>query len=366
MVRRPLLEPNLSAGGLAFLGLALFVFLMTNVLTASFPKSVTPTSKDSMEGDLAQGESSQPTSDGAETSTNAVPATDDFLHQQAITNQPILRHFPSVPSRAFADRSVYFGGDWPIVSRIVLFLSHLTIVVGLILIGMRHFGNLGTGVAMAALYLLLPYTAQLVGRVEHVVPPAFLVAAVVFYRRPALAGFCLTTCLAFLLCPLPLFLFPLWISFYWQRGLGRFGAGVLCGIVVLAATVFALEGQAGFWPGMMTLLGSETFGLENATGFWTASQWYWRIPVGALFLVISLAMAIWPAQKNLGTLISCSAAVMLSAQFWYPFSGMMYVHWYLPLALLAVFRPNLENRIAIASLGQAWWIRRREVTPQAA
>src|SRR3972149_4814909 len=28
MVRRPLLEPNLSAGGLTFLGLSLFVFLM--------------------------------------------------------------------------------------------------------------------------------------------------------------------------------------------------------------------------------------------------------------------------------------------------------------------------------------------------
>ena len=33
MVRRPLLEPNLSVGGLAFLGIALFVFLMANVLT---------------------------------------------------------------------------------------------------------------------------------------------------------------------------------------------------------------------------------------------------------------------------------------------------------------------------------------------
>ena len=35
MVRRPLLEPNLSVGGLSFLGLSLFVFLMANVVTAS-------------------------------------------------------------------------------------------------------------------------------------------------------------------------------------------------------------------------------------------------------------------------------------------------------------------------------------------
>ena len=33
MVRRPLLEPNLSAGGLTFLGVSLFVFLMANVIT---------------------------------------------------------------------------------------------------------------------------------------------------------------------------------------------------------------------------------------------------------------------------------------------------------------------------------------------
>src|SRR6266699_1187455 len=35
MVRRPLLEPNLSAGGLTFLGISLFFFLMANVLTGN-------------------------------------------------------------------------------------------------------------------------------------------------------------------------------------------------------------------------------------------------------------------------------------------------------------------------------------------
>ena len=35
MVRRPLLEPNLSVGGLTFLGISLFVFLMANVVTGT-------------------------------------------------------------------------------------------------------------------------------------------------------------------------------------------------------------------------------------------------------------------------------------------------------------------------------------------
>ena len=34
MVRRPLLEPNLSASGLTFTGMALLVFLMANVITS--------------------------------------------------------------------------------------------------------------------------------------------------------------------------------------------------------------------------------------------------------------------------------------------------------------------------------------------
>jgi hypothetical protein len=35
MVRRPLLEPNLSVGGLTFLGISLFLFLMGNVVTGT-------------------------------------------------------------------------------------------------------------------------------------------------------------------------------------------------------------------------------------------------------------------------------------------------------------------------------------------
>src|SRR5215213_9338640 len=35
MVRRPLLEPNLTVGGLTFLGISLFLFLMANVVTGT-------------------------------------------------------------------------------------------------------------------------------------------------------------------------------------------------------------------------------------------------------------------------------------------------------------------------------------------
>ena len=69
----------------------------------------------------------------------------------------------------------------------------------------------------------------------------------------------------------------------------------------------------------------------------------------------------WPAQKNLGTLLSCTAAVMIAVQFWHAHGdgGGMYVAWYLPLTLLTFFRPNLEDRVALAVLGEDWFTRRK-------
>jgi hypothetical protein len=72
----------------------------------------------------------------------------------------------------------------------------------------------------------------------------------------------------------------------------------------------------------------------------------WRLPVIVAFVILSVFFAIWPAQKNLGTLISGSAAVMVAAQFWHGSSGGMYIAWFLPLLLLTIFRPNLQDRVA--------------------
>ena len=73
-------------------------------------------------------------------------------------------------------------------ARVMAILSHLAIVVGIVVIGYRHFDNIRTGIAAATLYLFLPYTAQLTGRVDHVLPAALLVWAVEAYRRPLVSG----------------------------------------------------------------------------------------------------------------------------------------------------------------------------------
>ena len=37
---------------------------------------------------------------------------------------------------------------------------------------------------------------------------------------------------------------------------------------------------------------------------------------------------------------------MIAAQFWHGESGGLYIAWFLPLLLLTIFRPNLQDRIA--------------------
>jgi hypothetical protein len=77
------------------------------------------------------------------------------------------------------------------------------------------------------------------------------------------------------------------------------------------------------------------------------------------FLVMCLSMTLWPAQKNLGTLMSLSAAVMLGTQLWQAHGGGLHMAWYLPLVLLTIFRPNLEDRLAQSVISEGWRSRRR-------
>ena len=99
---------------------------------------------------------------------------------------------------------------------------------------------------------------------------------------------------------------------------------------------------------------------EGLSGAWQYWNEVYRYPILVGFIFLSLSFAIWPAQKNLGSLMSCSAALMLGTQFWHAHSGGLALAWYLPLLLLTIFRPNLEDRVALSVLGNGWprWPRR--------
>jgi hypothetical protein len=158
----------------------------------------------------------------------------------------------------------------------------------------------------------------------------------------------------------PLFLLPLWCGFYWRRGEVRFVFGVIAALALLAGFLaLSSPDWASFLVSLQQMVGWRNPLNVTPSGFWESYDSAYRIPVLAAFCALSASLAIWPAQKNLGTLLSCSAAVMLSTQFWHVYQGGLYMGWYLPLLILTIFRPNLEDRVAISAVRPAWGWRKK-------
>ena len=348
MVRRPLLAPNLTFGGLTFVCCSLFVFLMTNVITGE------PTPEDlkgpsAAEKILAKQEFAQ----------------DSDTHVQHGPGIPLLYVIPTiitawVNSADDVPTTEQKHVHYVYAAKLMAMLCQLAIVVGLVVIGYRHFENVRAGMGAAVLYLLLPYTALMTERVMHVLPAALLVWAVVFYRRPEISGGLLGFATAAIYYPF--FLLPLWIGFYWQRGLVRFVVGVFMSLaLVVLSLVWITSDLSHCWSYLRPIRELVILNNQGLQGFWLGLGEAWRsyrYPVQAAYFGISLAMALWPAQKNLGTLLSCSATIMLATQYWHGYDGGLYMAWYMPLVLLTIFRPNLEDRVALAVLGNFWPSRR--------
>jgi hypothetical protein len=318
MVRRPLLDPNLTVGGLYFISISLFIFMAANVATS------TPRMQVWQGPELGPGYA--------------------LMHRlPKITTRPISQGIGG-EEEATPDEVELGKRSWTTLAKVLAIAAHLAIIVGVVLIGNRHFGNLRAGVGCALLYLMIPYTAQFTGRVDHALPAALLLWAVLSYRRPVIAGIFLG--LAAGLVYYPLFLLPLWCSFYWQRGVRRFAIGV---VVTLAILVVLLS--VGGTDSLVDHL-RRMFGLFAPTkeprGIWGLG-WdpRWRLPVIVAFGILCTLFAAWPSPKNLGTLIGCSAAVMVAVQFWHGYGGGLYLAWFLPLLLLTIFRPNLQDRVAV-------------------
>jgi hypothetical protein len=341
MTRRPLLEPNLTVGGLTFLGLSLIGFLAANIITT------------------------QPTSDAQQ----SVREANDFAGGQSpgvdrlIKNGPgyyLVMSLPRIGRMPFSKGNMGNPSrtDVVVTAKVVAIVSQVLILAAMVIIGYWHFDNVRMGIGPATLYLMLPATTQFAGHVDQALPAALLLWAVVFYRRPLEAGLLLG--LAMGTTYYALYLLPLWLSFYWQRGLLRFVLGVLTTMLVLAFVLWLCSADMGdFWNKFRAMFGLWSPKLSDLDGVWNTSIGGWspwfRWPFLVLFVLLTFSFTMWPAQKNLGTLLSCTAAVMAFAQFWNGHGGGMYVTWFLPLALLTVFRPNLEDRIALTVLGEGWF-----------
>jgi hypothetical protein len=379
MVRRPLLEPNLSVGGMTFLGVSLFLFLMANVLTSKndpvalaaargaeqFFHEYGP-SESAGKGAAAKEGKATADSDAPKSESPSQAKPEDPLSQYG-PGYPILFQLQRIPAQTIAAMMRSGGGETDqeqaqarsfvdqTTVRLTAIFSHLAIVIGIVLIGHRHFDNYRTGIAAATLYLMLPYTARMTGFVDHVLPAALLTWALVAYRRPLVAGTLVGLGIGAIYYPI--FLLPLWISFYWRRGLVRFLSGVVVAIAVLVIAL-ALEwnGWESFVEKLQWMFGWRLPWEAPTEGFWSRrfTSPEYRIPVLAAFIALCGSFALWPAQKNLGTLLCCSAAVMLGSQFWHAHGGGLFMAWYMPIALLTIFRPNLDDRVALAVLPVGW------------
>lgn len=245
--------------------------------------------------------------------------------------------------------------------RMMAILSQLSIVAGMILIGWWHFENIRLGIAAAVLYLLLPYTALMTGRVDHALPGALIIWAVATYRQPLIAG--RTDRLSDRHDLLSSFspATVVWLL------LGTRGPQIRgwCGAVAASTDLRPLVDVAGCGRLHWAVASDVWLGFPNEVsleGFWSlpANDAVFRLPVLAAFIAMIATLAIWPVPKNLGTLLSCTAAVLLGSQFWKAHNGGLFMAWFLPVLLLVIFRPNLENRVALLVLDAEWFPKRRQ------
>lgn len=351
MVRRPLLEPNITGGGMCFLGVSLLAFLTANVLTGQPDQS-----------DLL---AVQRTEHLSQREASTVEQDTLNTHGPGFTLLMMLPHISSralasdTPEASEASAKVIAEFDRNVVTaRVMAILCQAMVILGVLLVAKDHFGNLQLGLAAATLYLLLPYTALWTGSVTHALPAALMVWMIYFYRRPVVAGSLLGLACGAIYYPFALL--PLWTAFYWRRGVWRFMTGVAVTLAVLIATlVFTSTDATMFFARLSQMFGMRLPAMTGLSGVWAFWNGWYRVPILLGFIGLTFSFAIWPAQKNLATLLSGSAALMLGVQFWHAHSGGLALAWYLPLLLLTVFRPNLEDRIATSVVAPG----RREPLP---
>jgi hypothetical protein len=314
--RRPRLEQNLNRAGLTFLCIAAVVFHATKILTER----------------------------PHHTAVATVQEAGELIHMQDSGGTK-----PVVPTAGLSGRLLaapvlpLAGGVNDVAARALAITAHVAILLGLYFVGRWHFGDGGIGWAMATLYLLLPCTAYDVSRVPHVLPAALLVWAVACSQRPMMSGIwlglaCGTTFFT-------VFLVPIWVSYYWQRGAVRFVAAMASVAVVLIGSLLLTSADSASFT--RQIVGSIDwsvlkFEAGEGLGFWSLYDTAYRVPVFASYLVLLVMLTMWPAGKNLEHLLAQTASAIVATQFWYPNEGGVYLLWYVPLVLMVIFRPKLH------------------------
>jgi hypothetical protein len=325
LVTRPALSPNLSLGGLAWLAGALYVGLIA-VAVRQPKEKPDPMAK--------------------------APAVMNRFQRES---EVLLQQQTSVAGATQVDIPFW-------TARILALSCHLAVVLGLMFVGGFHFQDWHAGMAAATFYLLLPYTVLDVSQWHHVWPMALIMWAVFAYRIPTLSGSLLG--LAAATTYFPLLLFPIWLSFYWRRGAGRFaGAFGFTGGLCLAVVVWTLWIDDDLARSVQSALSLPAWQpwrqpIHGTQGLWQDMHWAYRMPLFIAYLAMLGISALWPYPKNLAHLLALSAAAIIGVQFWYADQGGVYILWYLPLLLLLMFRPNLSESRPLPIQREMDWLTR--------
>jgi hypothetical protein len=186
----------------------------------------------------------------------------------------------------------------------------------------------------------------MVGRLDHIVPAALLIWGIAIYRRPFCAGICIGSAAALVFYPICLA--PLWASFYWRKGWIRFLIGTGAAIITFAILlIFSPASLGTYGEQLIHMSGKSSLRIfSKADGFWIYHDLIYRVPTIACFFAVCFGMLLWPLHKHLATLLSCSTIIMIGIQFWQLHQGGLYIAWFIPLLILTIFRPNLEDRVA--------------------
>lgn len=330
--RRPLLEPNLNPPGLGLVIVGMLLLLLME--TIHLP--------------LDQGAQRNP----AETNDRRLEAAAPTpLPTPPLPNLPAPLTTKSPPQE--------------VLSRVLAGLAHLALVSGLITVGIVQFRRRVAGLAMAACYLLLPYTRIAVVDSGQLLAAALILWAVVWRNHPLRTGLLLGLSAGWI--PAGIGLIPLWARTFPGSARWRFlggAAGVLTACVALgqaipdlAAWARALGARSLASAGLLPLVReaqplatNDPFGPESddaddptAVGFWAAVDPSYRLPVLIAYLMLMVLCTLFPGDKDLPALIAQSAALLIASQFWYLDRGGTQVLLYLPMVLLMIFRPTVRR-----------------------
>ena len=344
LVRRPVLEPNLSVGGLTFLSCALMMFLFANIITS------TPT-----EVDLK----------GAQDAVKMLQreAAEEAEKESLTRRGPgytLFNLFPVIPS--FGDGKAILEADpetessigrFVVAAKSLAIASQVLLVIGLVFFGSQFFNSFRTGIGMAVIYLMLPYSAVYTGYVLHTLPATLMVWALVAIRRPMVSGIFIG--LAIGVSYYPIFLLPLWVSFFWEKGLRPFLMGALIAVVVcVTGLIFTSASPLDFLLQLQAMFGFWIPRMEGLDGIWSLGwDQSYRLPILVTFVALCVSFAAWPQQKTVAVLMSYTCVIMIGVQFWHGYGGGEYMAWWIPMALMTIFRPNMEGRVANFELTQA-------------